>query len=475
MSQVYIPKPHHQLGIKFLREHPRCNLFATPGAGKTGMVYSLLSVLQLAGSSYFPALVIAPKAVCEMTWPAEARKWTAFNDLRVVQLLGDEQMRTNGLLSWGDVYLINYENLPWLIQQYAGKPWPFKIVIADESTKLKNLAVHAKSNLANVTSQGSKRARALAAIAQHTGRWINLTGTPVPNGYQDLWGQQWFIDFGQRLGSDRSKYLKRWFVTNPYSRQTELRHPDCQHEIDRLLSDCTLSIRAEDWMNVQAPNYVEREVRLPQAAMALYKKMERDFWIEIQQLESRHEVTAVNAAALSQKLLQIASGTVIHDGKVATHVHDAKVEALQSIVDELQEPLLVAYWYKAEEALLKKAFPDFRIFKGADDEADWNAGKIKLMGVHPQSAGHGVNLQYGGRAMAHFTHTWNAELREQVEARIAPLRQQSAGFKRAVIHYDLLAAGTLDRDVRERVGQKLDVQTALLKAHARRMEEGSLI
>jgi SNF2 family DNA or RNA helicase len=125
--------------------------------------------------------------------------------------------------------------------------------------------------------------------------------------------------------------------------------------------------------------------------------------------------------------------------------------------------------------MLKKAFPNFRLFKGAEDEADWNAGKIPLMGVHPQSAGHGVNLQYGGRAMVHFTHTWNAELREQVEARIGPLRQQSAGFKRAVIHYDLLAVGTLDRDVRERVGQKLDVQTALLKAHARRMEEGGLV
>jgi hypothetical protein len=199
--------------------------------------------------------------------------------------------------------------------------------------------------------------------------------------------------------------------------------------------------------------------------------MERDFWIEIKQLETSHEVTAVNAAALSQKLLQIASGTVIHDAKVPTHVHDAKVDALRSIAEELQEPLLVAYWYKAEEALLKKAFPGFRVFKDQKDESDWNEGKIQLMGVHPQSAGHGVNLQYGGRAMAHFTHTWNAELREQVEARIGPLRQQQAGLKRAVIHYDLLAAGTLDRDVRDRVTQKLSVQEALLRAHARGMED----
>ncbi len=472
MSQKFIARPHQKQGIRFLREHARCNLFATPGAGKTSMVYALLDMLKLAGSSFFPALVIAPKAVCELTWPAEREKWTDFNDMRVVQILGDERMRLDGMLSWGDVYVINYENLPWLIQQYAGKKWPFRIVVADESTRLKNLKVNARSNLDNVTSQGSKRARALAAIAQHTGRWINMSGTPVPNGYKDLWGQQWFVDFGQRLGDSHEKYLRRWFVKDPYTRQVELRHPDCQFEIDRLISDCTLAIRAEDWMNIQLPNYIEREVRLPAQAMQLYKQMERDFWIEIQQLEARHEVTAVNAAALSQKLLQIASGSVIHDGKTPTLVHTAKLEALDSIVEELQEPLLIAYWYKAEVDMLKKQFPQIRIFSGQKDEEDWNNGKLPLMAIHPQSAGHGINLQYGGRAMAHMTHTWNAELREQVEARIGPLRQMQAGLTRAVIHYDLLATGTLDRDVRERVANKLDIQTALLKAHARRMDEG---
>src|SRR5689334_8602854 len=141
MSVAFSPREHQKLGIRFLREHARCNLFATPGAGKTSMVYSVLATLKLLGSSYFPALVIAPKGVCELTWPAEARMWTDFNDLRIVQLLGDERMRLDGIMSWGDVYLINYEHIPWLMQQYAGKKWPFRIVIADESTKLKNLKV----------------------------------------------------------------------------------------------------------------------------------------------------------------------------------------------------------------------------------------------------------------------------------------------------------------------------------------------
>ncbi len=461
MSQKFTPREHQRLGIRFLREHSRCNLFATPGAGKTSMVYALLDMLKLAGSSFFPALVIAPKTVCELTWPAEREKWTCFNDMRVVQMVGDERLRLDGLLSYGDVYLINYENLPWLIQQYAGKPWPFRIVIADESTKLKGFR----------SKQGTKRAHALSTIAQHTGRWINLTGTPSPQGYQDLWGQQWFIDFGARLGSSYRKYLDRWFVEDQYTKQIKLRHPDCQKEIDRLLSDCTLAIRAEDWMNVGKPNYVEREVLLPPDAMGLYKQMERDFWIEIQQLEARHEVTAVNAAALSQKLLQLSSGAVYNDGKMPTFVHDAKIEGLRSIIEELQEPLLVAYWYNFEPAMIKKAFPNFRVFRDKNDESDWNAGKIQLMGVHPQSAGHGVNLQYGGRAMAHYTHTWSAELRTQVEERIGPVRQKSAGLNRAVIHYDLLTRGTLDRDVRDRVKGNLSIQEALLKAHARRMHE----
>jgi SNF2 family DNA or RNA helicase len=464
MGRVFVPRPHQRLGIQFIREHPRCNLFATPGSGKTGMVFMLLEQLRMLGSAYFPALVIGPKAVCELTWPDEQRKWSTFQDMRVVNMVGAERERTNGLLTWGDVYLINYENVPWLVQQYAGKPWPFRIVIADESTRLKSFR----------TRQGGKRAAALASIAQHTGRWINLTGTPAPNGYKDLWGQQWFVDFGQRLGASYTAFMRRWFVEDPYTKQVQLRHPSCKDEIDALMADCTLSIRAEDWMDVEKPNYVDREVRLPPAVMQLYRQMERDFWIELQAMESRHEVTAVNAAALSNKLLQLASGSCIVDGGGAKFVHPAKLEALESILEELQEPLLVAYWYRAEIDMLKKHFPQIRIFKDKRDETDWNEGRVPLMAVHPQSAGHGINLQYGGRAMVHFTHTWNAELREQVESRINPLRQKQAGFNRSVIHYNLVATGTLDRDVLDRVKDKLDVQAALLKAHARRVQEGAL-
>jgi SNF2 family DNA or RNA helicase len=455
VSEIWTPRPHQQLARSFILKHQRCNLWAVPGMGKTSIVYSALDLLKLAGSSFFPALVIAPKKVCELTWPAEQTKWTDFKDMRIVEILGSQDLRDNALMTMGDVYVINYENVPWLISAFSGRNWPFRVVIADESTKLKNFRLNS----------GGVRSKALSTIAQHTGRWINLTGTPAPNGYKDLWGQQWFVDNGERLGHSHTAYMNRWFVQNQYTRQVELRHPDCKKEIDARLNDCTLALRAEDWMSVHAENRVPREVLLPADARAQYDLLEKNLWVELSNLK---EVNAINSAALSQKLLQMASGMVYDDAKIAHWVHDAKVEALRSVIDELQEPLLVSYWYKYEPALLKKAFPDFRLFKNKQDEDDWNAGKIPLMGVHPGSAGHGVNLQFGGRAMAHFTHTWDLELRMQVSERIGPVRQAQANLNRAVIHYDLIAKGTIDEEVLQRIDGKMSVQEALMLAQSRR-------
>lgn len=459
MSQSYTPRPHQKLAVDFIMKNQRCNLWAVPGMGKTSIIYAVLDILRLAGSSFFPVLVIAPKAVCELTWPAEQLKWTQFKDLRIVQILGNEDLRNNALMTIGDVYVINYENVPWLIQSFAGRKWPFRIVVADESTKLKNFRTQ---------GGGGKRSNALSTVAEHVGRWINLTGTPAPNGYKDLWGQQWYVDFGQRLGTSYSAFEKRWFFKNEYTKQVELRHPSCKEEIDKLLSDCTLALRAEDWMDVHQPNFIPRYVILPPEARKVYAEMERAFFTELETLSHTVPITAVNAAALSTKLLQMASGAVYDDGKVARQVHDAKIEILRDVIEELQEPLLVAYWYRFEISMLQKAFPKFRVFSGHADEKDWNSGKIDLMGVHPQSAGHGVNLQYGGRAMAHFTHTWNLELRQQVCERIGPVRQKQAGFDRAVLHYDLISKDTIEEEVLQRTDGKMSVQEALMLAQARR-------
>lgn len=463
----FVPRPHQALAAKFLLDNKRCMLAAVPGLGKTGTVYMLLETLRMLGSAFFPALVIAPLKVCELTWPAEQKKWDRFQHLKVVTILGEREVREDALMERADVYVINYDNVQWLVK-HLGKRWPFKIVIADESTRLKSYRGSQQVSVKGkefVRKAGGERARILGDIAMHTGRWINLTGTPAPNGLKDLWGQMWFIDFGERLGRTYSAFMERWFRIDPYTREVKPL-PHAEAEIHAAVADVMLAMRAEDWMDVRAPNEITREVELPLAARKLYNEMERTFFAE---LASGKEVSAVNSAVKSSKLLQIASGAVYDADRVSHHLHDAKVEGLKSIVNELGgEPLLLAYWFKFELPMLKKAFPEMRIFEGAKDEADWNAGRIPLMAVHPASAGHGVNLQHGGRAMCHFTLNWDLELRQQISERIGPVRQKQAGFDRAVLHYNLIAKDTLDQEVYDRLTSKASVQESLMKARAAR-------
>lgn len=465
----YTPREYQKIAARFILNTPRCNLWAVPGLGKSATSYSVLDMLMLCGSNFFPALIIAPKKVCELTWPAEQKKWADFAGLKVISILGEADVRDDALMSKGDVYLINYDNVPWLMERMKRKKWPFRIVIADESTRLKGFRGSWRVNehgtrWLHTAGPGGVRSKALAAIAEHVGRWINLTGTPATNGLKDLWGQNWFVDFGERLGHAYGDYMKRWFYENPYSRVVELRHPSCEQEIYDKLADCSMALRAEDWFDIKQPLLFRREVELPPEARKLYDVMERDFFIQI----GEKEINAVNAAVLSSKLLQIASGAVYGSEKSVSHIHDAKIEALHSIVDELGEPLLVAYWFKFEIPMLKKAFPEFRLFTGKAEEDLWNKGKIPLMGVHPQSAGHGTNLQYGGRAIVHFTHTWDLELKLQVNERIGPTRQAQAGLNRNVLHYEICARDTMDDVVLERQQKKWSILDALMQARATR-------
>ncbi len=465
----YTPREYQKIATRFILNTPRCNLWAVPGMGKTSTVYSVLDLLTMCGSNFFPALVIAPKKVCELTWPAEQKKWLDFKGLKVVSILGEADARDDALMSKGDVFLINYDNIQWLMDRLKRKKWPFRIVIADESTKLKSFRGSWRVNehgtrWLQTSGPGGVRAKALAAIAEHVGRWINLTGTPATNGLKDLWGQNWFVDFGERLGDSYGDYMKRWFFENPYSRVVEIRHPACEQEIYAKLADVSLALRTEDWFDVKEPLLFRREVELPPEARKLYDIMERDFFIQI----GEKEINAVNAAVLSSKLLQIASGAVYGSEKSVSHIHDANIEALRSIVAELGEPLLVAYWFKFEIPMLKKAFPEFRVFTGKAEEDLWNRGKISMMGVHPASAGHGTNLQVGGRAIAHFTHTWDLELKLQVNERIGPTRQIQAGFDRNVLQFEICARDTMDDVVLERQQKKLSILDALMQARAHR-------
>lgn len=455
MSQVWTPRIHQDLIVEYCWEHKRCNIWAHPGLGKSSAMLQLFELLRLCGSNFFPALVVAPLPVARDVWLAEQQKWTDFKGLRVVPIIGSNPAeRIARSLLKADIYTINYENLVWL-EEYFGDRWPFKIVIADESTKLRGY---------RLKGQGGKRATALGKVAHLTGRWINLTGTPSPHGLESLWGQQWFVDFGQRLGLSYTNFMKRWFIVDPYTRQVEPR-PNARPEIYAALEDCAIAFRAEDWLDVKKPNFFEKRVELPADARTHYKTMEKKFFAEM----PGAKIVAWAAVAKSGKLLQMASGSIYDENHTTHHLHEAKIDALRSLYDELGENLLVVYHFNFDVERICKEFPEAVVYKGKKQEDLWNSGECRMMLVHPKSAGHGLSLQHGGRAVAFFTNTWDLELRQQVLERIGPARQLLSGYDRAVLIYDIIANNTMDDNVLDVVNGRATEQDALMAARARAM------
>jgi SNF2 family DNA or RNA helicase len=448
---------HQRVGAKFLLDTPRAALWMPMGGGKTPTVLSVLDMLKIAGSNFFPALVIAPKRVAQVVWTGERDKWDAFQGLTITKILGERDDRLKALRrKTTDIYVINYDNVQWLVELFAARSWPFKIVIGDESTKLKNFRLRG----------GGRRSTALSHIAKHTGRWINLTGTPITNGLTDLWGQTWFLDFGHRLGRTYTQFLNRWFQEDPYSRRV-VTLPGADKEIHNALKDITLAFKLEDILpDVKEPLRVPVEVELPPGARKLYDRMEREFFIEL--MSTPEGIEAPTAMAKSMKLLQLASGAIYDADRITHDVHDAKIEALQEIAENTDENLLVAYHFKFDIVRIRRAFPEARVLETERDIDDWNAGRIKMLLAHPLSAGHGIDLARGGRNIVFFTHTWDLELRQQIIERLGAARQVQIKSGLTVRIYDIIAKETLDVDVLERTTNKLTVQQALMLARSRR-------
>lgn len=412
-----------------------------------------------------PVLVLAPLRVAQSTWPSEILKWQHLRHMRVSPIVGTESERRKAALRPADIYTINYDNLVWLVELFGDK-WPFRTVIADESTRLKGFRL----------KQGRKRPAALARVA-HTRikRFIELTGTPSPNGLIDLWGQAWFIDAGARLGRTFTAFSERWFRNHPDG-YGMVPLPHAQDEITAALSDVCLSIDAKDWFNLKDPIVNNIYVELPPGARKLYRQMERELFIQIDE----HEIEAFNAAAKTQKLLQLASGAVYvdpiteHDAQPSAlkgHkvVHDEKLDALEDVIEEAAgAPIMVAYHFRSDFERIMKRFKHARqLDKNPRTIVEWNEGKIPLLLAHPQSAGHGLNLQYGGNILVFFSHNWNLEDRLQIIERIGPVRQLQAGYDRPVFIHNIIARQTADEMVIERVQTKAEVQD-LLKAAMKR-------
>lgn len=459
-------REYQKLITAFILKHKRCNIWATMGSGKTGATMWALNKMFQTGilsSQEDRVLVLAPLRVASGTWPPEQEKWR-FPALLVVDGTGPEKARIAALESDANVVCVNYDVVEWLVE-YCGDEWPFTVVVADESTKLKGYR----------SKQGSKRARALAAIAhKHVKRWINLTGTPAPNGLKDLWGQTWFVDGGERLGSSYKAFTDRWFISKPAKPGSfTMQHAplkNSEKEIQQRLSDVSLTVDAAEYFGCDKPIYTPVVVDLPKKARKIYDQFEAELFAE---LESG-TVEAANAASKTIKCLQLASGAVYkvdEDGERTDEwvkIHDAKLDALESIVEELNgAPLLVAYQYKHDLARLKKKFPHgVAMGKGKQGNKDmeaWNRGEIPIMFAHPASAGHGLNLQDGGHHLAIFSDTWNYEHFAQIVERIGPVRQMQAGHPRPVFVYIIQARGTLDELVAERRDSKRDIQDDLME------------
>lgn len=441
---------------------PRPALWAGMGLGKTVSTLTAIDALSVVGKLRDPVLVLAPLRVARSTWPDEVKKWDHLSRLAVMPIVGKAGERHHalfsGLASGVPVFTMNYENLPWLIEtlKSAGKRWPFGMVVADEATRLKSFRL----------SQGSVRARALAQVAHtHVKRWINLTGTPASNGLLDVWGQTWFLDRGHRLGASFTAYRDRWFRRHA-SGFGYVPFDHSETEIHSRLKDICLTI--EHKLGLEEPIKSTVYVELPKPARIKYREMEKRMWTE---LEGK-AIEAVHGASRSMKCLQLANGAVYTDdeGKEWAEVHDVKLQALESIIEESAgRPVLVAYHFRSDLERLKRAFPQARVLDSNPQTIrDWNFGKIPVLLAHPASAGHGLNLQDGGHILVYFSVNWNLEEHDQILERIGPARQKQAGYMRPVYVYYILARNTVDELVMERLLTKRSIQDVLMRAMLRR-------
>lgn len=472
MKKVFKPRPVQLAGLEMTLSQERANLFASPGVGKTLTTLATLDTRYLAGEKVFPALIVAPLRVANTVWDTEVARWENFEYLTVSKIIGTPTERKVALAKKAHIYTINFENLPWLREQ-LGDNWCFPTVIIDESTKIRGHRCrlsYAKDGTVRGTINGDgssknrtgrKNATAIAGRARATSFWYNLSGTPTPKGAVDLWAQQWVIDWGKALGNSFTEFTRN-FCRLPYGANPEHNRweviPWLVDTVTDLIKPNTVVLDAYDWFDIDRPIEVNVPVNLPPKAREMYAKMHND---SVTELLSGKDLESPSLAGQIMKCRQIASGAVLDEDGNLHHIHDARLEALADLYERNDKvPLLVAYHFRYEKDAIIKYFGDKVAVplpngkQQAEVEARWNAGKIPLLLVHPASAGHGLNLQYGSNHIVIFTPDWDYELYAQVIERIGSTRQAQAGFNRPVYVHRLFAPNTWDEVILEKLSQK---------------------
>lgn len=437
----YKPYDYQTFATNFVLEHPACGLILDMGLGKSVITLTALWSLLLDSFDVGKVLVVAPKRVAENTWPTELKKWEHLDGLTWSLVLGSEKDRRAALQRRAKIYIINRENVTWLVDNYR---WDFDTLVIDELSSFK--------------SSKAQRFRALKRVRPRISRVIGLTGTPQPNGLLDLWPQMYLLDMGQRLGRFVGGYRERFFLPDKRNREVIYSYKPkegAEEKIYELISDICISMKAADYLDMPELVASRVEVQMNAKEQKLYEGFEQDMVLHLKD----GDLDAVNAAALSGKLVQMANGAVYGENRKVHHIHDRKLDALEDIIEAANgKPLLVAYWYKHDLERIRQRF-EVRTIDTPKDIADWNEGKIPVALIHPASAGHGLNLQDGGSTIVWFGLTWSLELYQQLNARL--WRQ---GQKHTVVIQHIVAAGTHDEDIMNALEKKDMSQTALIAA-----------
>lgn len=432
-----------------------CAAFLEMGLGKTVSTLTAIYRLVYEEAEISKVIVVATKRVAESVWKQEAQKWQHTSGLKIEIVAGKENDRKKALKKDADVYVISRDNIQWLCAQYGGSGLPFDMLVIDESSGFKN--------------HKSKRFKALRLI--HFNRIVLLTGTPAPNSLLDLWAPMYLLDKGERLGRTISEYRRNYFIpgkTNGHIVYNyRLKDKNSPEEIYKVIGDICISMKAKDYLDM--PERINNNIIIPMPSdlKKRYLQFERDKVLEI--FGTGEEITTANAAALNNKLLQFANGAVYDDEKIPHVMHDLKLEALAEIMEEANgKPVLLAYTFKSDADRIEQYMAKYkpRRLKHDKDVDDWNAGKIQLLIMHPQSGAHGLNFQYGGHIAVWFGNTWSLELEQQWNARL--YRQ---GQIKNVIINKLILEGSMDQDVIKAQQSKEEGQEALMQAVKARIKK----
>ena len=440
----FTPYPHQAAGIDWILDRPACALLWGMGTGKTVTTLTALDRLLFDYMEDGPALVIAPKRVAEDTWSKEAAKWDHLRHLRVSKVMGTARQRADALTAPADVYVINRENVVWLIDHLGGR-WPFPIVVLDELSSFK--------------SAQAKRWKALRRVRGRIRRIIGLTGTPRPNGIEDLWPEVYLLDQGARLGRTLSSFRQQYLTPEKMSGHIVYSYkprPGAEAEVYDRLADICMSIRKEDVLSLPGQIYEDIELTAPPALLRQYKTFEREAVLEVLDGD---EIMAGTAAALTNKLLQFANGAIYDMDGGVHHLHDVKLDALEELVEEAGgDPVLVLYAYKHDADRIRERIK-CRSLDSSEDIDAWNRGEIPVALAHPASIGHGLNLQEGGHITIWYGLTWSLELYQQANERL-----NRPGQTQVCRVYHLVLKGTHDERVLKALKNKDKGQAAAIEA-----------